>query len=125
MLNSSDIYNALNVASVTNLLSAYKTGKALFADLILPKDCTASSSVNFYFIAAPDSSQLFDEERFSASCRAKTYGQAIEIGRAVITAINRISRSGLSIYCTAGQVIPPADSTDNYNMPVEIRIKKR
>ena len=125
MLNSSDIYNALNVSSVTSLLSAYKTGKALFSASLMPSDCTASSSVNFYLITPIDCALEYDLEYYSASCRAKTEGQSIALARAVIDAINLKTTSNYNIICKLNRTIPPADSTDNFNTPVEIRLKKK
>jgi hypothetical protein len=59
------------------------------------------------------------------ACRAYTENDAQNIQDAVFTALNRIkSDDDCSFFvCSKLQVIPPSDSTDNYNAQVEVSVK--
>lgn len=124
MFGSSELCAAVNVSAITGLLDSYGTGKALFNDNLIPEDFTGNKSINFY-MAGPLLNREYEEYRYTLHCRAKTYKESIAIAYAVQTAINRVNYSDYYILCGALATIPPADSTDNYNTPVEALIKKR
>lgn len=123
---NADIYSALNVAAVTNLLDAYGSGVALFASSILPEDFTDNKSINFYRVAPLDNTIEYGDGRYSASCRAATEEESLTIASAVVNAINRKSYVDYFIKTSIGVTIrPEATQTDNFNTPVEITIYKR
>lgn len=124
MLNST-IYNALNVSGITALLGTYKTKTAIFSDALIPQDCTAEKTINFYASAPYSGVVEYSELIYTINCRAKTMKDSQTIAAAVRTAINRVS--GIDYYITVDIIptIPPADDRDNYNTPVEAKLKKR
>ena len=125
MFGQDKIYAALNVVGITGLLDDYKTGKALFSESVMPEDFTGQKSVNYYMISSFNGGLEYSEYRYSISCRAATQGEALTIASAVFDALNRSSYGDYYIVCSVNPVIPPADDTDNFNVPVEIILKTR
>ena len=119
------IYTALNKTSITNLLDSYLTGKALFAEALMPEAFTGSKSINFYMIASFNGGLEYKEYTYSISCRAATQGEAQTIAEAVFDEINRTSFGDHYMVCRVNPVIPPRDERDNYNVPVEVTLKTR
>lgn len=124
MLGSDDLYDALNVSDITDLLGTYKTGKALFSDNRIPANCDVDATINFY-MDAPWRDTEYQEYRYTINCREKTYQKSRSIMDAVITEINRKAYSDYYIFCSVLATIPPADDRDNYNTPIQAIIKKR
>lgn len=125
MFGQDKIYTALNVSSITGLLDDYRTGKALFSESVMPEDFTGQKSVNYYMVSSFNGGLEYSEYRYSISCRAATQGEASTIASAVFDALNRSSYGDYYIVCSVNPVIPPADDTDNFNVPVEIILKTR
>ena len=123
---SNDIYTALNVSSVTALPGDYTPSiKALFSDTVIPSDCAALSTINFYQTAPIDNRLSYGQGAYTVNCRAQNQNEAETIALAVVAAVNRRGITDNLIYCQLGAPIPPQDETDVYNVPVEITIKKR
>ena len=119
------IYTALNKTSITNLLDSYLSGKALFAEALMPESFTGNKSINFYMATSFNGGLEYREYTYSVSCRAQTQGEAQTIAEAVFDEINRTSYGDYYIVCRVNPVIPPRDERDNYNVPVEITLKTR
>ena len=122
---SSDIYNALNVATVQAAVSAYGTGYAIFNSLVVPADCEGAKTINFYQLGPIDASSDERIAKYTCNCRAGTQQEALSIALVVVNEINREMYSDYYLICQIGQPIRPQDDTDNFNYPVEITIKKR
>ena len=122
---SSDIYNALNVSSITNLLGDYANVKALFDSTVIPSDCSALRTINFYQTAPIDNRLEYGLGTYTVNCRAETQNEAETIAQAVVSAVNRRGSGDAFYYCQTGVTLPPQDETDVFNVPVEITIKKR
>ena len=61
---------------------------------------------------------------YTVNCRADTEIKAEALAGAVVDALNRKEVAGSGrYYCQWGFVIQPADNTDNFNCPVEVRLK--
>ena len=61
---------------------------------------------------------------YTVNCRAKTEIKAEALAQAVVAAINRKEiTAGGRFYCQWGFVVQPSDTTDNFNCPVEVRLK--
>lgn len=125
MFGATEIYTALNVSSITNLLDAYSTGKALFNDSLIPADCTADKSINFYLISPIVGASNTEEYEYSINCRAATFNASLTMAYTVHTALNRIHGVDSFKISSVLQTIPPQDSTDVYNTPLTIRLKMR
>jgi hypothetical protein len=113
-------------APILALLSSYGGNKAVFGDRVVPKDLPAgSTSINFYH--APVNPTLeYEDEVYTLNCRGPAFTDSRNIQNAVVTAFNRKASQTDGFYtCNVLAIIPPADQTDNYNGPVEVRIKKR
>ena len=126
MYGSDEIYDALNVASVTALIDTYGDDEApaIFADMVIPADIDEESKTINYYRSGPLNLAL-DEEIYiyTVNCRAKTYNDAETIMKAVADSINRTNYSGYFITCQALPVIMPQNEQDNYNCPLEITVK--
>lgn len=116
-------YMLSNDAAVTGLVS-----DSIYNARVVPKDDTNTKTVNFYFAGNYNGSLEWGRLPWSASCRAKTDYEALEIAIAVKEALNRENQvvNDLSHYsiCTILAVIPPVDESDYYNVPVEILVKR-
>lgn len=121
----STIYTALNVTAVTNLLDTYGTGKALFADSLIPADCGVWKTINFYQSGSEDYGLDYGQVNFSVNCRAQTRAEASAIAEAVLTRLNRTNFGNFYIVGAKLPILNPADETDSYNQPVEITLKAR
>jgi len=135
MWESTRIQTALLAdSSVTSLLSTFVdsntvTQYAIFNDGVMPKWATELSlpnTINYYRIGSVDGGLEYGDVRYSISCRGDELQDAEDIQYAVYTALNRhlSSLTGFFI-CTALPTISPKDSTDNYNAPIEVRIKTK
>jgi len=123
---STNIFTALNVSAITSLLDEYTAGvPALFADTVIPEDCTAMKTINFYQVGMIDLALNYIQATYSVNCRAPTQTEAETIAAAVVGSVNRTSYTEFFTNCQLGAPIPPADATDVYNIPIEITFKKR
>lgn len=125
MFGLDEVYTALNVSNITTLLDSYGSGKALFAMPLMPESFTGKKSINFYMIAPYSGADAISTYEFSINCRGSNFNDSITIAREVFNTINRKSYTDYFITCSLLQTIPPADSTDVYNTPVRIILKKR
>lgn len=131
MFGNAQMYAALNVTAITNTLdvkSSGDTAKALFNALIIPATysfggstvkMTAMKTINFYRIAPISTGSEVQRIVFQVNCRAPLLSQAETIGYAVFTQLHRRTYHGYFIRCKVLAPIPPADSTDTHNQPVE------
>ena len=123
---STDIFTALNVSSVTSTIDEYSEGvPALFNDVLIPEDCAALKTINFYQVGMIDLSLNYVQAEYSVNCRAPTQSEAETIAVSVVSAVNRVSFTDFFTTCQVGAPIPPLDPTDVYNIPVQITFKKR
>jgi hypothetical protein len=107
------------------MLDSYLTTYALFNSYIIPADCTAKKTINFYQLGSIDCRLEYGLGNYTVNCRAETQAESEAIANAVITAVNRRSYTTYYLFCQLNQCVPPADNTDVFNTPVEITIKKR
>ena len=116
------MYAALNVPEITNTIdakSSTSTAKALINGLVIPADVTAKKAINFYRVAPISTGSEVQRIVFQVNCRAPLLSQAETIGYAVYTQLHRRTYHGYFIRCKVLAPIPPADSTDTHNQPVE------
>ena len=125
MFGSNELYNALNDSAITDLLDAFSLSPALFSDSLIPQAFTGDASINFYMSGSYDATLSYDDYTYTVNCRDKSYSGSRTIAYAVISTINRVNYSDYYIVCKLMGTIPPMDDTDNYNSPVEVKIKKR
>lgn len=119
------LYNALNVTNITSLLDAYLTGKALFIDNLIPESFTGDKSINCYQLQSYSGALDYPTSYYTASCRAKTRKESLQIAHAVFAEMNRSNNNEVFYICNINPTIQPENDTDNYNTPVEIIIKQR
>lgn len=125
MQGSSELYDALNISSITTLLDTYASYPALFDDDLLPQDFTDHNSINYYLITSAGGSVPYGQYNYSASCRGISKSDSRTLAQAVKDGINRKSYGDYYIVASIQQSLPPQDDTDNYNTPVEITLKTR
>ena len=125
MFGATEIYNALNVSSITNLLDAWETEKALFNDSLIPESFTGKESINFYLSGTVDGGSEIPAYIYSVNCRSETFKKSVAMALAVYTALNRAYTNGGFKVCSILRTIPPVDPTDVYNTPIEIKIITR
>ncbi|MGD8305150.1 MAG: hypothetical protein PVF17_00720 [Ignavibacteria bacterium] len=123
MFGSDILYTALNVTNITDLLDSFGTGKALFSDNLIPQSFTGDKSINFYMTSPFNCSMEYNDYRYTINCRASTYNESRTIAEAVKDEINRSKYANSFMVVSILGTIPPQDDTDNYNTPVEARIK--
>jgi hypothetical protein len=119
------MYDALNQASITDLLDTVDGVKGLFDARAVPEFFTGFKTINFYLVSPISGALEWSEYRYSVNCRAKTDGESRAIAQAVFTALNRADFTDYHTNCDVLPTIPPADDTDVYNTPVEILLKTR
>lgn len=127
MFGLTNINAALNVAAITNLLTTYMTGKALFDSTIIPQDLAIdATSINFYLVA-PTNNADYSEYNVSINCRSGSYAGSLTLAYTVHEALHRHSSSdgGYFLKMSVLPTISPADNTDNFNTPIEAIIKER
>lgn len=125
MLGATELYTALNVSNITNMLDNFNSGKALFNDSIIPESFTGHSSINFYLITPVSGGSEIEQYEYSVNCRASTFKNSMLLAVAVYTELNRSFALNAFKVCNILQTIPPVDNTDVYNTPVYVKIKMR
>ena len=126
MYGSEEIYDAINVKAVTDLLTDYDSAHAIFDDMVIPADVAEEAkTINFYKSATADLCQPVEIYTYTINCRAKLKEEAETILKAVADEINRNNYSGYFITCQALPTVPPQNEQDNYNAILEIRIKMK
>lgn len=123
--NSLKMYNALNQASITDLLDTVSTVKGLFDGRVIPEFFTSYKTINFYLTSPYSGSLEWEQYIYSVNCRAETDGESREIAEAVFNALNRADFSDYHTNCEVLPTLPPQDDTDVFNTPVEVLLKTR
>jgi hypothetical protein len=121
----------LNDASVTALITQGTNG--IFYDTVVPSkypvvggDVGATdSTINYYRVAPVNAGLNYMQVSYSVNCRAAVMADAEAIARAVLDVVNRHYSGSHNFVASVLAVIPPADTTDIYNAPVEIVAKGR
>lgn len=90
-----------------------------------PKDWGPNDpTVTVYSSGVRDHSLAYLDNTLTVNCRASSETAALQIAGAVVSAVNRVRASGRGrFYCSTSGTIKPIDSTDSYNVPVEVIIK--
>ena len=129
MFGSNRLGAALNVTGVTSLLGTYTNGlggKALIPGTLIPDDCTATESVNFYMTSPYDPRLGYGDYGYTIPCRAKLEHVSRTIAAAVVTALNELVIDTGMIYVSGvNQTLPPLDEADVYNTPLTVILKSR
>ena len=123
----SDKIYALLVANstLTALLDTFAGSPAIFDDPVIPDSFTGNEVINLYRATPVDNTLSYTDALFTVNCRGKKKTTAESIQTAVKNALNRKNPlSGRGILITSAlPTIPPRDERDDYNAPVEVRIK--
>lgn len=119
--NSTLMYNALNVLSITTLLDT----DGIFDGRAIPEDFTGFKTINFYLSGPYNGSVEWSEYPYSVNCRASTDGESRAIAEAVFNQLNRADFTGYHTNCSVLGTLPPIDSTDVFNTLVEVILKSR
>lgn len=119
MFNSEDIYTALNVSDITDLLDTYVSTPALWEATRIPQSFTGTESINYYMSGTANGGLEYGDYVYSINCRSATEAGVKIIAQAVYDEINRGIYSDYSIKISVLPIIPPADDTDLYNIPIE------
>jgi hypothetical protein len=125
MFGDTEIYTALNVTAITDLIDDYNLGPALFDDQVIPQDFEGTASINFYMNAMYNGGLEADQITYTVNCRDIDSTKSRIIAKAVFDTLNRVFYANCFMICGVLGTIPPVDDTDNYNTPVEITIKQR
>ncbi len=122
---STEMYSALNVSAITDLLDTYVSNPAIFDDVVIPQDFTDEKSINYSFLSeSPNEVKIYN---YIINCRAQTLNVSRTIAQTVIDTISRenglLNGTKYSIYATITATIGPFDDRDNYNTPVDAVLK--
>ena len=132
-IGSIDIYTQLaNDLTVTGLLDTIEGNPAIFNDLTIPQAMIGNKTINIYQVSTMDGGLCYSDLNYTVNCRGGVkadtnngYTDSIAIQLAVFQSLNRLVQNGYSFLCTLLPPIPPIDKNDNYNSPVEVRVRKR
>lgn len=129
MFGTEEVYTALNVSGVTDLLSAYSfsdgSKPSLHSNRKLPDDVLKTDKSILFYMSDPYNALLdVDQYTFTIACRAPSYTESREIASAVLDNINRVSYTNCYISCQLLPTIPPANEKDNFNTVVEAKVFK-
>ena len=129
MFSSDDLYSALNVSAITNLLDTYEYGEdsypGLFDNMVIPSFFTGTKVINFYMSGVYDARLDYDSFRYTINCRSQSYSDSRTIANTVLGVINRTIYDDYFIVCEMLPTISPQDTTDVYNTPIEAVILKK
>ncbi|MCP4589097.1 hypothetical protein [Pseudoalteromonas sp.] len=118
---STEMYSALNVSAITDLLDTYLSQPAIFDNVLIPQSFGGNKSINYYLTSQYSSeAEIYD---YTINCRAATMGESRTIASTVIDTISRENGSNYYIYCEVLATISPADDLDNFNTPLTATIK--
>lgn len=119
------IYTALSASSA---LLAY-IGTSLYNGTMVPQTDKTLKTINFYRIGNLEGGLEYFRQDWSIDCRAKTEKTSREIASVVYDVLNRHSGTvgGFDYFGVAsvGQTIPPIDTEDVYNTPVNLLLRRR
>jgi len=119
------LYNALNVAAITNLLDSYGGEPAIFSGTRIPESFSGDNVINFFRNGNVNNGIEYNEYPYLINCRAASDYESEELAQAVIDEINRAAVTDGLVYCELLATIPPADETDLYNTPITVIMKTR
>jgi hypothetical protein len=124
MFGSNELYTALNVTDITDLLDTDATmasGKALYNKPLVP-NANVVRSINFYMNGVHNASADVPEYTYTCSCRSNDYDESREIAEAIANTIDRQKVGDFWFNCNILPTLSPADSTDSYNTPVIVEM---
>lgn len=127
MIGTKEIYNVLKadpgvLALVTNAGTVEAPKYRIAASVKEAKTWGIDDSAITIYQSGPDTLGEIYDVQHTVNCRANTETKAKNLARAVATALHRVTFTKMMFYCEIGQVIPPADDTDNFNDPVSVRV---
>lgn len=126
MNGGSEIYKTLLAdTTVTNYVTKKGSAPCIVNGIIEPDTWLVSdTTVSIYRVSPLPYADEFVQTTFTANCRADTQVKAETLAGYVATALNRKSSTGGAFFtCSIETVITPADSTDNFNVPVTVIVK--
>ena len=124
MFGSNELYTALNVTDITDLLDTDTTmasGKALYNSPLVPNQ-DVIDSVNFYMSGVHNASSDVPEYPYTCSCRSNDYNKSRAIAEAIANKIDRQKVGDFWFNCNILPTLSPFDSTDYYNTPVIVEM---
>lgn len=131
ILAESNIYDLIVAnSSITDLLDTY-TDKdsnvkyAVFNGNVVPEWFKGDDYINFYQVGLFSGIKEYVTVDYSINCRASTNKASKNIALEVFQVMNRYNIGSANFTGDILATIPPADSTDLYNTPLEIRAFKR
>ena len=118
---TSQLKTLLKDSSITDLLT--NGAESIWYDVVIPDEKTGSqdSTINFYRIGPVNFAETTMFTNYSINCRAGTMPKAEAIALAVRNVVNPFYSGGFSFKVSVLSVIPPLDTTDNYNAPLDVK----
>lgn len=119
------IYTTLsNDSAVTAIVSTNIVNARL-----IPETITSLKTINFYRTTPFNAALEYFDLTWSIDCRSDVESQSLEIADAVKDALNRenITVGGKDYYAVVSilATIPPVNTSDVYNTPVQVRLRRR
>jgi hypothetical protein len=115
-------------STLGGLLDKYTASNypAIFTDPVAPVDFLGQEHIVLYRSGQTFHDESIFDQIITANCRGATIATAEAIRQRVIVLVNRHKiASGVFGLVAELPVIRPQDETDNYNCPVEIRVKSK
>jgi hypothetical protein len=102
---------------------------AIFPEPVIPTWATKDlvpKTINYFMISPIDGALSYGDVTYNISCRANSLYDAQLIQKAVFDAMNRAYSNTTGFFvCNVLPPLEPRDKTDNYNAPLEVRIKTK
>lgn len=126
MNGGTEIYKTLLAdTSVTNYVTKKSTYPCIVNSIVEPETWgVADTTISIYRVSSLPYADAFIQTTFTVNCRGATQVVAEALAGYVASALNRKSSIGGAFFtCSIEPVIQPADSTDNFNVPVTVIVK--
>lgn len=126
MNGGTEIYKTLLAnTTVTNYVTKKSTYPCIVNSIVEPETwLVADTTVSIYRVSPLPYADEFIQTTFTVNCRGASQLIAETLAGYVATALNRRSSTGGAFFtCSIEPVIQPADSTDNFNVPVAVIVK--
>lgn len=121
-----EIYKTLLANStVTGYVTKKSTYPCIVNCIVEPETWgVADTTVSIYRVSPLSYADAYIQTNFTVNCRGAKQETAEALAGYVATALNRRSSTGGAFFtCSIEPVIQPADSTDNFNVPVAVIVK--
>jgi len=112
-------------STVVASVGTYLTKPAIYGQFLVPPKYTGKA-ISMYNAVPTNGGLELSTYGVTVNCYAKKYSDVETIAEAVFDALNRHSGTNESFFvCSKLPVIPPNETGEDYNSPVEVLVRKK